>query len=59
MKKLRLVTVPGFLRPQLDLELGTGVHTIRLFAIWDLGATFVGPVVAGEWYRQLRALGAG
>jgi hypothetical protein len=58
IKKVRLVTVPGFLRPQLDLELGGGVHTIRLFPIWDLGATFVGPVVAGEWYRQLRALGA-
>lgn len=58
IKKVRLPTVPGFLRPQLDLDLGGGIHTIRLFAMWDLGATFVGPVVAGEWYRQLRALGA-
>ncbi len=56
--KVSLPTVPGFLRPQLDLDLGTGVHTIRLFPIWDLGATFVGPVVAGEWCRQLEAAGA-
>jgi hypothetical protein len=58
VKKVRMATVPGFLRPQLDLDLGAGIHTIRLFPMWDLGATFVGPVVAGEWYRQLRALGA-
>ena len=56
--KISLPTVPGFLRPQLDLDLGAGVHTIRLFPIWDLGATFVGPVVAGEWCRQLRDAGA-
>ena len=56
--KISLPTVPGFLRPQLDLDLGAGVHTIRLFPIWDLGATFVGPVVAGEWCRQLKAAGA-
>jgi hypothetical protein len=59
VKRLRLATVPGFLRPQLDVEVGGDVHTIRFFAMWDLGATFVGPVVAMEWYRQLRALGAG
>lgn len=59
VKKLRLPTVPGFLRPQLDLDTGAGLHTIRLFPMFDLGATFVGPVVAGEWYRQLRAMGAG
>lgn len=56
--KISLPTVPGFLRPQLDLDLGAGVHTVRLFPIWDLGATFVGPVVAGEWCRQLKAAGA-
>lgn len=58
VKKISLATAPGFLRPQLDLDLGTGIHTIRFFPMWDLGATFVGPVVAGEWYRQLRSLGA-
>lgn len=58
VKKIRLATVPGFLRPQLDLDLPEGLATVRFFPMWDLGATVVGPVVAGEWYQQLRALGA-
>jgi hypothetical protein len=58
VKQLRLASVPGFMRPQLDLDVGGTVHTVRFFPMWDLGATFVGPTVAGEWYRQLRALGA-
>ncbi len=56
--KVRLAAVPGFWRPQLDLDVGGATHTIRFFALWDLGATIVGPVVAGEWCDQLRALGA-
>src|SRR3954470_20751425 len=58
VNKVRLVSVPGFWRPQLDLDIGGVTHTIRFFPLWDLGATVVGPVVAGEWYAQLRALGA-
>lgn len=56
--KVGLATVPGFWRPQLDLTIGGVVHSIRFFPLWDLGATFVGPAVAGEWYAQLRELGA-
>jgi hypothetical protein len=58
VRKLRLATVPSFMRPQLDLEVDGSSSTVRLFPMWDLGATFVGSVVAMEWYRQLRALGA-
>jgi hypothetical protein len=58
VRKLRLATVPSFMRPQIDLEAGGSLNTVRLFAMWDLGATFVGSVVAIEWYRQLRAMGA-
>lgn len=58
VNKVRMAAVPGFWRPQLDLDIGGVTHTIRFFPLWDLGATFVGPVVAGEWYDQLRALGA-
>ena len=58
VKKVRFTSVPGFFRPQLDLDLPDGTATVRFFAMWDLGATVVGPVVAGEWYQQLRALGA-
>ena len=56
--RIELVTVPGFLRPQLDRSIGGTLHTVRLFPLWDLGATFVGPTVLGEWYAQLRELGA-
>jgi hypothetical protein len=56
--KVGLATIPGFWRPQLDLMIGDVVHSIRFFPLWDLGATFVGPTVAGEWYAQLRELGA-
>ncbi len=58
VKKVGLAAVPGFWRPQLDLDVNGVTHTIRFFPIWDLGATIVGPVVAGEWYAQLRELGA-
>jgi hypothetical protein len=58
ISKVGLVTVPGFWRPQLDLAIGDVIHSLRFFPMWDLGATFVGPVVAGEWYAQLRELGA-
>jgi hypothetical protein len=58
VNKLRMAAVPGFWRPQLDLDIGETTHTIRFYPLWDLGATIVGPVVAGEWYAQLRALGA-
>jgi len=56
--KVRMAAVPGFWRPQLDLDVGGVTHTIRFYPLWDLGATVVGPVVAGEWYAQLRAMGA-
>lgn len=56
--RIELVTVPGFMRPQLDLSIGGALQTVRLFPLWDLGATFVGPTVVGEWYAQLRELGA-
>jgi hypothetical protein len=58
VRKLRLTTVPSFMRPQIDLEVDGAPSTVRLFPMWDLGATFVGSVVAMEWYRQLRAMGA-
>lgn len=58
VNKVRMATVPGFWRPQLDLDIGGVTHSIRFYPLWDLGATVVGPVVAGEWYSQLRALGA-
>lgn len=49
---------PSFMRPQLDLRLGGVDQTIRFYPGWDLGASIVGPIVAGEWYAQLRELGA-
>ncbi|HEY6532277.1 MAG TPA: hypothetical protein VIY72_08245 [Acidimicrobiales bacterium] len=58
VNKVRMAAVPGFWRPQLDLDLGGITHSIRFYPLWDLAATVVGPVVAGEWYAQLRALGA-
>jgi hypothetical protein len=58
VNKVRMAAVPGFWRPQLDLDVGGVTHTIRFYPLWDLGATVVGPVVAGEWYAQLRAMGA-
>jgi hypothetical protein len=58
VNKIRMAAVPGFWRPQLDLDIGGVTHTIRFYPLWDLGATVVGPVVAGEWYAQLRDLGA-
>ncbi len=58
VNKVRMAAVPGFWRPQLDLDIGDITHTIRFYPLWDLGATVVGPVVAGEWYDQLRDLGA-
>jgi hypothetical protein len=58
VNKIRTASVPGFWRPQLDLDIGGVTHTIRFYPLWDLGATVVGPVVAGEWYSQLRDLGA-
>lgn len=58
VKAVRLASMPSFFRPQLDLNVDGAVHSVRFFPMWDLGATFVGPTVAGEWYRQLRALGA-
>jgi len=58
VNKVRMAAVPGFWRPQLDLDIDEVTHSIRFYPLWDLGATMVGPVVAGEWYSQLRALGA-
>jgi hypothetical protein len=58
VNKVRMAAVPGFWRPQLDLDIADLTHTIRFYPLWDLGATVVGPVVAGEWYAQLRDLGA-
>jgi hypothetical protein len=58
VNQVRMAAVPGFWRPQIDLEIGELTHTIRLYPVWDLAATIVGPVVAGEWYTQLRAMGA-
>lgn len=56
--RIELVSVPSFMRPQLDLRIGGVAHSIRFFKAYDLGASFVGPTVAGEWYAQLRELGA-
>lgn len=56
--RVTLAGVPGFLRPQLDLEINGVPHTIRFLPLWDLGATFVGPIIAGEWHAQLQELGA-
>lgn len=58
IERVGLVTVPSFMRPQLDLSIGGAAHSIRFFAAYDLGASFVGPTVAGEWYAQLKELGA-
>ena len=57
--KVTLAGTPGFWRPQLDLEINQVNHTVRFLPMWDLGATFVGPIIAGEWFAQLRELGAG
>lgn len=56
--RIEVITLPSFMRPQLDLSIGGVNHSLRFFPTWDLGATFVGPTVAGEWYAQLRELGA-
>lgn len=56
--KIALTAMPSFWRPQLDLDTEAGPHTIRFMPIWDVGATFVGPIIAGEWWAQLRELGA-
>lgn len=56
--QIEVITVPSFMRPQLDLSIGGVTHTVRFFPAWDLGATFVGPIIVGEWYVQLRELGA-
>lgn len=56
--RVSLAGVPGFWRPQLDLEINGVNHTVRFLPVWDLGATFVGPLIASEWYAQLRELGA-
>lgn len=56
--KVALTAMPGFWRPQLDLDADGAPHTIRFMPIWDVGATFVGPIIAGEWWAQLRELGA-
>jgi len=56
--RIELLTAPSFMRPQLDLAIGGANHSVRFFPVWDLGATFVGPTLVGEWYAQLRELGA-
>jgi len=56
--KVTLAGNPGFWRPQLDFEINNMNHTVRFLPMWDLGATFVGPIIAGEWFAQLRELGA-
>ena len=56
--RVGFVGPPTFFRPQLDLRIGGAIHSIRFFAVYDLGASFVGPTVVGEWYAQLRELGA-
>lgn len=56
--RIKIMTVPNGFRPQLDLSIGDSGHTIRFFPVWDLGAMFIGPTVAGEWYAQLKELGA-
>ncbi len=56
--KVSLAGAPGFWRPQLDLTINGRNHTVRFLPVWDLGATFVGPIIAGEWYAQLQEQGA-
>jgi len=56
--RIELISTPSFMRPHLDLSIGGATHSVRFFPVWDLGATFVGPTLAGEWYAQLRELGA-
>lgn len=56
--KVALAGAPSFMRPQLDLEINGVNHTVRFLPLWDLGATFVGPIIAGEWYAQLQEIGA-
>lgn len=56
--KVHLPFRPSFSRPMLEVDIAEARHLVRLFPVWDLGATFVGPVVVGEWYDQLRELGA-
>jgi hypothetical protein len=56
--KVALAGAPGFWRPQLDLVIDGRNHTVRFLPVWDLGATFVGPIIAGEWYAQLQEQGA-
>jgi len=58
ISEITVVTVPSFMRPQLDITIGGVMQTVRFFSPLDLGATFVGPIVAGEWFAQLRELGA-
>jgi len=58
INRVEVITVPSFMRPQLDLSIDGVTHSVRFFPTWDLGATFVGPTIAGEWYAQLRELGA-
>ncbi len=58
INRVEVITLPSFMRPQLDLSIGGVNHSLRFFPAWDLGATFVGPTVAGEWYAQLKELGA-
>jgi hypothetical protein len=58
INRVEVITVPSFMRPQLDLSIDGVTHSVRFFPAWDLGATFVGPTVVGEWYAQLRELGA-
>lgn len=56
--KVAIAGKPGFLRPQLELRVEDRPETIRFMPPWDLGATFVGPIIAEEWGAQLRELGA-
>lgn len=58
VNKVALTALPGFWRPQLDLDTDGTPHTVRFMPIWDIGATFVGPIIAGEWWAQLHELGA-
>ena len=37
VNKVRMAAVPGFWRPQLDLDIGGVTHTIRFYPLWDLG----------------------
>jgi len=58
IRSVGLAGPPTSMRPQLDLVIDGVEQTIRFLPTWDLGAMFVGPVIAGEWYAQLRELGA-